>query len=107
MIRGTFAQRHLAQLRSTNAAIILQSCVRGFYARSLFLKLKRAAVLAQSIWKGKVARKQYTEMRIEARKLTNVLAQTVAEKTALEKKFEEIQWKFAAEMKIRQKLEAS
>ena len=63
--------------------------------------MRKAVIRAQAQWRGKLARKEYTALRIEARSLSTVLAQ----KTELEKKLEEIQWKFAAEIKIRSKLE--
>lgn len=100
-LRGKQAKNLLVAKKRVAMATIIQAASRGYMCRQKFLKLQKAVIIAQTRWRGKLARKQYKEMLVEARSLKTIVAQ----KTALEQKLEEIQWKFAAELKIRQRLE--
>lgn len=66
-----------------------------------YYKLRKSTIIAQTLWRGILARRQLRELRIEARKLSTVVAQ----KSALERKLEELNWKYEAEVLTRQKLE--
>eukprot|EP01119_Soliformovum_irregulare_P020308 TRINITY_DN6548_c0_g1_i8.p1 TRINITY_DN6548_c0_g1~~TRINITY_DN6548_c0_g1_i8.p1 ORF type:complete len:1188 (-),score=488.31 TRINITY_DN6548_c0_g1_i8:69-3632(-) len=100
-IRKRFASQELSDRQREAAALFLQKIVRSIIARKEYFRLKRATVLAQARWRGKLARRLYSEMRIEARSIQRI----VEEKTQLEKKVEELSWKFTAEIKIRNKME--
>jgi myosin heavy subunit len=95
------AIKEMQNLKLGVAVLILQSAIRTYNTRKYYLQMKKACILAQNRWRGIKARRELIELKMEARKLSNVMAQ----KNVLEKKVEELQWKLTAESRSRQRLE--
>ncbi|PRP79831.1 putative myosin XI [Planoprotostelium fungivorum] len=85
------------------AIIALQTAIRGAEIRKWFEKYHKRIVRIQNRWRCKVAWRQLSELRIEARSINRILE----EKSQLEKKCEELEWRLAAESLTRDKLERS
>ncbi len=69
--RGLLARRMAENLRREQAALRLQTAMRGWIQRKKFLALRSAVILAQSLLRGRQARKRYL-MEREAQAATRL-----------------------------------
>jgi len=90
----------LSTLRE-EAILTLQTAIRAAQHRKWFLRFHSRVVRLQNRWRCRVAWRQLSELRIEARSINRILE----EKSQLEKKYEELEWRLAAEGLTREKLE--
>ncbi|EFA79637.1 myosin [Heterostelium album PN500] len=98
-MRSSVAGEELRELNKNAAAVVLQDYIKLYQQQNYFKTLLFATTAAQARWRGKLARREYRQLRIEARSLSNV----VAEKNKLETKVEELQYRLKAEQKIKEK----
>eukprot|EP01117_Protostelium_nocturnum_P017407 TRINITY_DN7085_c1_g5_i3.p1 TRINITY_DN7085_c1_g5~~TRINITY_DN7085_c1_g5_i3.p1 ORF type:complete len:1433 (-),score=309.06 TRINITY_DN7085_c1_g5_i3:27-4325(-) len=102
-IRAHNARRNISDMQIEKSVLNLQRFIRAHKDQKFFVQQRRWIVLIQTRWRGKMAKKQLTELRIEARSLNKILSQ----KTQLEKKIEELEWKLASEILVKTRLERS
>eukprot|EP01114_Cavostelium_apophysatum_P016651 TRINITY_DN4783_c0_g1_i3.p1 TRINITY_DN4783_c0_g1~~TRINITY_DN4783_c0_g1_i3.p1 ORF type:complete len:1580 (-),score=460.18 TRINITY_DN4783_c0_g1_i3:46-4674(-) len=98
-VRNLESRKQFAEMKRQSATVTLQSVIRASIAQAAFHRTRRAIILAQTRWRGKQARKILAELRVEARSLSNIVAQ----KNELERKLEELQWRYTAEVKVQQR----
>ncbi|OIV98373.1 hypothetical protein TanjilG_16700 [Lupinus angustifolius] len=83
------------------AAILIQAHIRQHIAHSYYKRLQRAAVVTQCAWRRRVARRELRKLKMAARE-TGTLIEA---KDKLEKRVEELTWRFQIEKRLRTDLE--
>ncbi|XP_077239309.1 myosin-9-like isoform X2 [Tasmannia lanceolata] len=99
--RAMAARNEFRFRKKTKAATIVQAQWRSHRDYLYYKKLKRSAVVSQCRWRGRIARRELRKLKMAARE-TGALKEA---KDKLEKRVEELTWRFQLEKRLRTDLE--
>ncbi|TYG59795.1 hypothetical protein ES288_D07G014700v1 [Gossypium darwinii] len=100
-LRAMAARNEFRFRKQTKAAIIIQATLRCHAAYSYYRSLQKAAITTQCGWRRRVARRELRKLKMAARE-TGALKEA---KDKLEKRVEELTWRFQLEKRLRTDLE--
>jgi myosin-5 len=100
-IRGHLARVSFRDSLQHIAATNVQKVIRAKAERDRYNALQRIAIWSQTNWRAKVARKELRALKTEAKSLNTIIKQ----KKEIEEKWEQLEWRYAAEIKLRERLE--
>ncbi|CAN8312392.1 unnamed protein product [Cochlearia groenlandica] len=100
-LKAMIARNEFRLRRQTKAATVIQAHWRGYRAYSYYTRLQKAAISTQCAWRCRLARRELRMLKMAARE-TGAL---IDAKDKLEKRLEELTWRFQLEKRLRTDLE--